>query len=85
MSPLALPLLWPSPVGPSAVTDPMGSKSIERSGIQNFDMQEMSNSWPSGIDSIGHETWFHSDIKDVALLYVHPVLKEIIRITGARQ
>ena len=51
----------------------------EREIGANMDLQANVNGWPSEDDYPSHRTWFHSDLKDVAYLYVQEAFNAIVR------
>jgi len=65
-----------------AITNPAGGSSFRAEmEIDQFDMNANRNGWPGGGD---HETWFHSDIKNVAYQYIYPTYRELVRSGGLK-
>ena len=57
-------------------------------GMASFDMNTtyyMANTWPRPNDGELGGRFLHSDIKNVAYFFVHPVFREIIEVGELKQ
>jgi hypothetical protein len=73
--------------GIPALSVPAGISTIPQLGNKNFDMQSQGRKrdtedqwiWPRNVTTLPFGTrWLHSDIKNVAYFYVHPVFDSIV-------
>jgi pimeloyl-ACP methyl ester carboxylesterase len=71
--------------GIPALSPPTGNTDLTASGIASFNMNStrfMANTWPRSIDGNLGGRFLHSDIKNVAYFFVHPVFKKIVEVGG---
>ena len=74
--------------GIPALSPPTGRTDLNNYGIVSFDMNTsdyMANTWPRPNDGQLGARFLHSDIKNVAYFFVHPVFKKIVEIGGLNQ
>ncbi len=74
--------------GIPALSPPAGRIDLEDVNVTSFDMntpQFMANTWPRPDDGDLGGRFLHSDIKDVAYFFVHPVFKKIVEVGGLNQ
>ena len=71
--------------GIPALSPPTGHTDLNNYGIVSFDMNTsdyMANTWPRSNDGALGGRFLHSDIKNVAYFFVHPVFKKIVEVGG---
>ena len=74
--------------GIPALSPPTGRTDLTGSGITSFNMNTtrfMANTWPRPADGQLGGKFLHSDIKNVAYFFVHPVFKKIVEVGGLNQ
>ena len=70
--------------GIPALSPPTGRTDLRSFDIQSFDMNTaefMANTWPRTSGDLGNR-FLHSDVKDVAYFFVHPVFRKIVEAGG---
>jgi len=73
--------------GIPALSPPTGRTNLDDYGVQSFDMNSadyMANTWPRSTGELGNR-FLHSDIKNVAYFFVHPVFRKIVEVGGLNQ
>ena len=72
--------------GIPALSPPTGRTKFRDELLQSFDMDGYrSDNWPTGIrDPELQHRWLHSDIKNVAFFFTHPIFKKIVEVGGLR-
>ncbi len=71
--------------GIPALSPPTGRVSLWQKRIPSFDMNSaefMANTWPRPDDGQLGGRFLHSDIKNVAYFFVHPVFRKIVEVGG---
>ena len=73
--------------GIPALSPPTGRTNLGVIGIPSFDMNAAefkANGWPRNQAEFGdlHSRHLHSDVKDVAYFFVHPVFRKIVEVGG---
>lgn len=74
--------------GIPALSPPAGRMDLNNYGIVSFDMNTsdyMANIWPRPSDGKLGGRFLHSDIKNVAYYFVHPVFRKIVEVGGLNQ
>lgn len=74
--------------GIPALSPPTGRTNLTGSGLTSFDMNTtrfMANTWPRPNDGQLGGRFLHSDIKNVAYFFVHPVFQKIVEVGGLNQ
>ena len=74
--------------GIPALSPPTGRTDLNNYGIVSFDMNTsdyMANTWPRPNDGQLGGRFLHSDIKNVAYFFVHPVFRKIVEVGGLNQ
>lgn len=72
--------------GIPALSPPMGRMNLTQYGLPSFDMNGLrANTWPRGSE-FGDmaDRFLHSDVKNMAYFFVHPVFQKIVEIGGLR-
>lgn len=74
--------------GIPALSPPTGRTNLTECGIPSFDLNTpefMSNKWPRRKpgDELSFR-WLHSDVKNVAYHYTHPLFRKIVEIGGLK-
>ena len=72
--------------GIPALSPPTGMMNLTQYGLPSFDMNSLrANTWPRGSE-FGDmaDRFLHSDVKNVAYFFVHPVFQKIVEIGGLR-
>ena len=70
--------------GIPALSPPTGRTDLNTFGVISFDMNSsdyMANTWPRAGSGLGGRL-LHSDIKNVAYFFVHPVFRKIVEVGG---
>ena len=70
--------------GIPALSPPTGRTNLSDYRVQSFDMNSsefMANTWPRTSGELGNR-FLHSDVKNVALFFVHPVFRKIVEVGG---
>ena len=70
--------------GIPALSPPTGRTDLNTFGVTSFDMNTsdyMANTWPRTGSGLGGR-FLHSDVKNVALFFVHPVFRKIVEVGG---
>lgn len=75
--------------GIPALSPPTGRTDLSSIGIPSFDMNSdefKPNGWPRTIESFSDlaNRHLHSDVKDVAYFYVHPIFAKIVEVGDLR-
>ena len=71
--------------GIPALSPPTGRTNLTEAGITSVDMNTahyMSNAWPRPRDGQLGGRFLHSDVKNVAYFFVHPVFRQIVELGG---
>lgn len=66
----------------SSSSPPAGRTDLSGVGITSFDMNTtrfMANTWPRTDGALGRR-FLHSDVKNMAYFFVHPVFRKIVEI-----
>ncbi len=76
-------------MGIPALSPPTGRTDLSSVGVPSFDMNSeefMPNAWPRTMEKFADlaNRHLHSDVKDVAYFYVHPVFSKIVEVGGLR-
>ena len=74
--------------GIPALSPPTGRTNLASAGITSFDMNTthyMANTWPRPADGDLGGRFLHSDVKNVAYFFVHPVFQKIVEVGGLSQ
>ena len=74
--------------GIPALSPPTGRTDLSDVNVTSFDIntpQFMANTWPRPNDGHLGGRFLHSDIKNVAYFFVHPVFKKIVEVGGLNQ
>jgi len=74
--------------GIPALSPPTGRTNLAGVGITSFDMNStrfMANTWPRPADGQLGGRFLHSDVKNVAYFFVHPVFRTIVEVGGLNQ
>lgn len=74
--------------GIPALSPPAGRTNLASVGITSFDMNTthyMANTWPRPNDGELGGRFLHSDIKNAAYFFVHPVFRKIVEVGGLNQ
>ena len=74
--------------GIPALSPPTGRTDLSDVNVTSFDIntpQFMANTWPRPNDGQLGGRFLHSDIKNVAYVFVHPVFRKIVEVGGLNQ
>ena len=74
--------------GIPALSPPTGRTDLSDVNVTSFDIntpQFMANTWPRPNDGQLGGRFLHSDIKNVAYFFVHPVFRKIVEVGGLNQ
>ena len=74
--------------GIPALSPPTGRTDLSDVNVMSFDIntpQFMANNWPRPNDGQLGGRFLHSDIKNVAYFFVHPVFRKIVEVGGLNQ
>lgn len=74
--------------GIPALSPPTGRTDLSDVNVTSFDIntpQFMANTWPRPNDGQLGGRFLHSDIKNVAYFFVHPVFQKIVEVGGLNQ
>ena len=74
--------------GIPALSPPTGRMDLSDVNVTSFDIntpQFMANNWPRPNDGQLGGRFLHSDIKNVAYFFVHPVFRKIVEVGGLNQ
>ena len=74
--------------GIPALSTPTGRTNLWHKRIPSFDMNTaefMTNAWPRPDDGELGGRFLHSDIKNIAYAFVHPVFRKIVEVGGLNQ
>ena len=74
--------------GIPALLPPTGRTDLSDVNVISFDIntpQFMANTWPRPNDGQLGGRFLHSDIKNVAYFFVHPVFRKIVEVGGLNQ
>ena len=74
--------------GIPALSPPTGRTDLSDVNVTSFDIntpQFMANTWPRPNDGQLSGRFLHSDIKNVAYFFVHPVFRKIVEVGGLNQ